>query len=299
LAFDIAACYVEQPLPLLLLSAWVLAGLAWLLHRILRVRCFRFGLRDAAIFVAIVAAGLAIWENGDPFRRERMLISHLTSIDCDYETVVDVSRWLRRYYGDNHAVRLSQISDDRFRVTDEDLAYIHDLPKLQELRLSRTTVSDVGVANLRNLPSLHSLHLDGTAITDEGLRCLGELTSLKRISLARTQVTIDGLTYLLSRLPNVSHLDIRETAVTDDDLKRIAVFRNLRELNLIGCSVSHEGLRSFKGTKVLVHVDQSLLKRTCSACGLPAFGSMMSGYKWHVNPCQRCGQAFEQHLAFD
>jgi len=66
-----------------------------------------------------------------------------------------------------------RISNSFYRLetalTDTGLAFLSDLPNLDELSISNTAVTDAGMLELNRFVQLTSLALDGTAVTDAGL----------------------------------------------------------------------------------------------------------------------------------
>ena len=55
-------------------------------------------------------------------------------------------------------------------VTDEDLKYLSNAPKLFILTLTYTNVTDEGLKYLPSIPNLSTLNLSYTNVTDEGLK---------------------------------------------------------------------------------------------------------------------------------
>jgi hypothetical protein len=57
-------------------------------------------------------------------------------------------------------------------VSDNGLAYLEAMKKLEGLDLFNIPITDAGLAHLRGLTNLQSLHLEMTKVTDEGVRKL-------------------------------------------------------------------------------------------------------------------------------
>ncbi len=88
------------------------------------------------------------------------------------------------------------------KVTDGDLIYLKELPRLKSLNLSDTQVTDAGLAHLEGLTQLRYLALWNTQVTDGGLVYLKGMTQLQLLSLFDTQVTNEGIAELQKALPD-------------------------------------------------------------------------------------------------
>lgn len=99
--------------------------------------------------------------------------------------------------------RLEVLSLDDTDITDAGLAHLQSLKRLSKLSLCDTKVSDAGLVHLRSLINLEELNLSGTQITDAGLAELRGLASLKHLVVARTKVTEAGLRELTQALPKL------------------------------------------------------------------------------------------------
>jgi internalin A len=97
-------------------------------------------------------------------------------------------------------------------VTDDDLAILRNLPRLEILTLSRTAVSDSGLKHLGGLKNLKQLHLPART-TDEGLANLVGLSKLQLLDILDSQVTDAGLEYLKG-LANLRVVLLNGTQVT-------------------------------------------------------------------------------------
>lgn len=89
----------------------------------------------------------------------------------------------------------------RNQITDEGLAYLAGLTKLETLSVSQSLVTDAGLVHLKNLTNLGWLGLSGSLVTDQGLMHLEKLNNLKDVHLYGTQVTEKGVANLQRALP--------------------------------------------------------------------------------------------------
>jgi GT2 family glycosyltransferase/glycosyltransferase involved in cell wall biosynthesis/ankyrin repeat protein/predicted Zn-dependent protease len=126
-------------------------------------------------------------------------------------------------------------------ITDEGLARLAALDRLQVLYLGLTAVGDAGLAHLAGLRLLRLLALNGTKVGDPGLACLRELDQLQVLALGGTQVEDAGL----AQLANRSHLEtlyLNGTRVGDAGLAHLRGLPRLRRLDLLGTRVTDAGL---------------------------------------------------------
>ncbi|MEX0712414.1 MAG: hypothetical protein WD278_08690 [Pirellulales bacterium] len=149
------------------------------------------------------------------------------------------------------------------RITDDGLAYLAKLTRLQDLRLTGTPVTGRGLRHLRglemlalldlsdaavddaglgHLPALKSirwLNLDRTRITDAGLKHLAGLSGLQEIGLQGTPITGEGVRHLVP-LPLLS-LDLSYTRVGDDQISHLRQLNGLRSLDLMETRMTPQG----------------------------------------------------------
>ena len=84
----------------------------------------------------------------------------------------------------------------REKVTDDSLAAIHEVPKVEWLYLQGTDISDDGLAQVARLTELTKLHLEKTKIGDAGLKHLTGLQKLEYLNLFGTNVSNAGIEHL-------------------------------------------------------------------------------------------------------
>lgn len=103
-------------------------------------------------------------------------------------------------------------------VTDETLALISNVQRLEQVDLSDTNIGDGGLIHLVDAVNLNHLCLRGTFITDRGLSNLGNLRSLGYVDLSDTDVSDAGLEKL-THLKNMYYLHLPETKVTKSGME--------------------------------------------------------------------------------
>lgn len=105
-------------------------------------------------------------------------------------------------------------------ATDEALAALKGLDKLQKLTLNNTKITDAGLEQLKGLAGLQKLYLVDTQVTDAGLAHLKDLANLQVLSLAGTQVSDAGLDQLKG-MGNLKTVFLAGTKVTDEGVKKL------------------------------------------------------------------------------
>jgi|GEM_PF-6667127 len=132
-------------------------------------------------------------------------------------------------------------------ITDNGLAAIKDLQKLEVLVLERCTISDAGLVHLRNLSNLKILNLNQTAVTDAGFLKLAP-TSLSHLEeLYLTSAKVDGSCF--RRVPLGDSLRVLVAGGTSLGLNLdiLKTQRNLQEVNLYSAQVSDKTVVALKG----------------------------------------------------
>jgi hypothetical protein len=157
-------------------------------------------------------------------------------------------------------------TDERTRITDQQLREIGKLPLVEELslhgmsiaehgvrhlaglrslrvlNLSRTKISGAGFEKFSSLQHLEELDLHATDVTDEGVRYLAALRSVRILNLIDTKITDAALMYL-SAMESLECLYLDDNDITNESLVHLAKLRKLRRLGLGGTKVSDAGLK--------------------------------------------------------
>ena len=139
------------------------------------------------------------------------------------------------------------------QVSDDDLRCLKELRTLRVLNLPGS-ITDDGLAHVANLTRLEALDLNSTKVTDEGLAHLQRLRELRFLDLSGTEITDAGLTHLRG-LRQLEALGLGETRVTDEGLAKLKPLARLELLSLINSAVGDEGLRHLEHSLNLKHLD--------------------------------------------
>ena len=109
---------------------------------------------------------------------------------------------------------LRDLQIEETELTDEDLAGLDHLDKLQRVFLEKTHAGDETARRLSRCHSLTRLDLGRTKLTDEGLKLLSACERLEWLSLEDTAITDAGIAYL-SRLSRLEVLRLGSTKISD------------------------------------------------------------------------------------
>lgn len=124
-------------------------------------------------------------------------------------------------------------------ITDDGIARLKGLERLEFLRLVGAQMSDVGAANLKQMQRMKRLHLERTQIGDLGLAQLQGMTELRDLDLVDTNVTDAGLEHLQA-FELLEELNLASTKITDKGLPKLAALTNLKVLTLVYTDTSRE-----------------------------------------------------------
>ena len=169
----------------------------------------------------------------------------------------------------------------RLRTTTDDLlAHVASLDRVQHLSISDESEINAGLAHLSGLTELTELTLRSAPVSDAGLAHLKRLTRLSKLEILRgTQVTDAGLTYLKG-MTKLSELLLFETQITGPGLENLKGMTKLRRLNLGQAPITDAGLAQLKNLtsledlkKLASPVKESMSSRkpypSSSSCKLP------------------------------
>ena len=87
-------------------------------------------------------------------------------------------------------------------ITDGDIQYVAQLPKLEWLGLASTGVTAEGIAQLAEVKGLEKLYLSGITVTDDTLTSFSKLSKLRELGFAETQFKSTDFGHLAG-LPNL------------------------------------------------------------------------------------------------
>lgn len=137
--------------------------------------------------------------------------------------------------------RLTSLSLESCRVSDNGFREIGSLSRLELLDLTGTPIGDEVVTRIAGLKELRALWLVGRGISDRGLRKIAGLDKLDGLMLTDTNVTSDGLTAL------ARHASLKELSVEGSHVRILEPLRNLTllfSLNLAETAVDNESMKS-------------------------------------------------------
>ncbi|OZJ06897.1 hypothetical protein BZG36_00254 [Bifiguratus adelaidae] len=139
---------------------------------------------------------------------------------------------------------LSHLDLNAFRnVTELAMEHIGQMLQLKVLNLSNTHVTDEGLANLKDLAKLEEIYLDRCRVGDIGCRTFLTFTHLHTLSLAYTSITdatLEAMSDTSTSVfnPTLRILNCAGCAVTDRGVYALRTMENLVNLNLDNTQVS-------------------------------------------------------------
>lgn len=117
------------------------------------------------------------------------------------------------------------------QVTDDDLAQLRRLPRLEQYGFLSNRIHGPGLAHLAALPRLRQLMIRSESLTDGGLDALAGCKSLRRLTLYCPKLTAAGYAPL-AKLTSLEELELCDLPLSDGVLAQLAGLRGLRKLNL-------------------------------------------------------------------
>lgn len=150
-------------------------------------------------------------------------------------------------------------------ITDEGLAHLTGMPRLQELDIRYTNITDKGMEHVGELANLKDLKLQGNHVTQDGLKYISDLEHLQRLDLwgeskyndelfdhiegldlvqleiDETRTTVEGLKHLKD-FPHLQILSCHALFLTDEIAEIIGGMEDLRSLNLRDTVIGDPGL---------------------------------------------------------
>jgi hypothetical protein len=197
----------------------------------------------------------------------------------EFEALDKLNRLNARIGKVNFVANAAVALDFAKELTDDDLAYLRGLPKLERLSLYHTGIGDKGLPHLRRLPNLTELILSGTKVTDKGMPHVGALTKLRLLGLSNTDISDEGVKHLaglslfalelagtavgdsglghLKNMSKVMRLQLSSTRITDAGLVHLAGMMKgsvIHDLYLSGTSISDAGIEHLMTMTDLTHV---------------------------------------------
>jgi Ran GTPase-activating protein (RanGAP) involved in mRNA processing and transport len=149
--------------------------------------------------------------------------------------------WLRQLIGDDYFRTIKGINLQHCPGTDDLLADISALSRLDELNLTQCDLTDKSLKQIAKLENLKALRLGFNPITDEGLKHLVRLDQLLVLDLCVTKITDDGLNSLL-KFHKLDRLELFATRITDAGAATVARMSSLTELDVADTFITNDGV---------------------------------------------------------
>ena len=152
-------------------------------------------------------------------------------------------------------------------LTDEAMAFLPALSKLEWLEIGGGKVSAAGAAHLKGCPELRRLYIYDINLAGDKLQWLSALTKLEALSLQRTGIDAsimenikapelvvlnlsgnpigDDMLDAAARIKELEVLALANTKVTGRGLEKLRGMRRLNELNLMHCNVTDQDIEVF------------------------------------------------------
>ncbi|MDR0311516.1 MAG: hypothetical protein LBJ21_08010 [Acidobacteriota bacterium] len=152
-------------------------------------------------------------------------------------------------------------------LTDEAMAHLPALSRLEWLEIGGGKVSAAGAAHLKGCPELRRLYIYDINLAGDKLQWLAALTKLEALSLQRTgidasimeNIKAPGLVVLnlsgnpvgdnvldaAARIKELEVLALADTNVTGPGLEKLRGMQRLNELNLMRCKISDNDIDVF------------------------------------------------------
>lgn len=169
--------------------------------------------------------------------------------------------WIQECHIPRHFVfsyfsHLSDVTIIDSLLTEEQLASIGRLLKLESLTLANVGLTDDSLKALSHLTGLTRLSLLEENITDAVIPWLDTLSELKKLQLSGTKVTGDILSGLHCQ-KSLTVLHLTETLTDDKHMQYIVRFRALQQLSLSGTRVTDAGIEYLSRMNELQYLNLS------------------------------------------
>jgi len=134
-------------------------------------------------------------------------------------------------------------------LTDEAMALLPALSRLEWLEIGGGKVSAAGAAHLKGCPELRRLYIYDINLAGDKLQWLASLTKLEALSLQRTGVDASIMANI--KAPGLVVLNLSGNPVGDDVLEAAARIKELEVLALADTKVTGPGLEKLRGMRRL------------------------------------------------
>jgi len=218
-------------------------------------RWFAYSLRTLMIVTAVAALWLGIKTN--QVRRQRVAVAAIKAsggrVIYDFQRQgagqkqdekPPAPKWLRDLIGDDYFQSVVAVDwDHEQKLKADDLRWLRDLPKLDDLNLNYTNVDDEGLAHLRELTSLKHLCLEQCVnVTDHGLSHLDKLKNLEELALLSTSCSDEAIRKYVPQFERLKYLDVAGIPITRDTAMEFLRLKDLKMLHLsrVGQRTPHD-----------------------------------------------------------
>ncbi len=131
-------------------------------------------------------------------------------------------------------------------LSDEALAHVARLPRLEWLEIGGGAVTAAGVSNLKQCLSLKRLYIRNVKLNGDEVTWLSNLKNLEALSLQGTGV--DGRAVRnLKALNALKVLNLSDNNINDADMEHIAGLRRLEVLSLANTKITGAGIAHLNG----------------------------------------------------
>jgi hypothetical protein len=243
-------------------------------------RWFKFSFSLRTLFVVVTALGCWLGIEADRALKQRRAVEMVRNlggmVGYRYQRIATSNwdpsvepwapQWLRQTLGEDYFVSVFEVYlahygnpvdpplDVLQRLSDDDIARLAGLRRLERLDLAKAPVTAQGLAHLAGLQDLEYLDLRDTIITDQHLEQVGRLRHLKDLRLGGhsntspvggSQITDRGVSHL-KHLTQLDTLFLDDLPITDAGLAHLTGLKNLHDLSLRRTRVTDAGMKSLE-----------------------------------------------------
>jgi hypothetical protein len=172
---------------------------------------------------------------------DRIEITFVSMDDSEDALCADAVKAIAHFHG------LTELILDRSDVTDDALASIKDMTKLQILNAFATSLSGKCFKEFANLKNLRYMDFQGSGILDKNIKYLANMPNLKYLNFAHCNISDAGIAGIASN-KDLEFLDIGENPkITDASIETIKGLPHLRNLIIFQTSITFDGVMKLKG----------------------------------------------------
>ena len=225
----------------------------------------RFTMQQMMLVVAIIAALFGVFYAYfvRPIRTETGTASVIEHLGGRVSRVDNHPAWLKRILQGQDQKRVVIVHLEGADISDSDILYLKDFPKLGGLYLNRTPITNAALLTIEEMGELQDLDLSDTKITAlrltglsklqqlnlsrapvESMRMLG-LADLRVLELSGTKIDDADLDDFIG-LPKLHTLKLQDTGITDVGLARLKMMPMLRSVWIKGARVTQDGISKLK-----------------------------------------------------